>query len=185
MPASHVSHAVARRSTMRGLAATTTVCLLALAVTGCGVPDAPSPTPTALFATEDEAFAAAEETYRAYVDASNDRRSGVDGVDPQSFLGGQALEDEISVLRDLRAAGKQVVGSSTLSRFAGNEFDSTSGAVEAEACIDVSATKVMTTDGQDVTPMQRPSRVGVALNFIVVDRHPRVVDSRPDETACL
>ncbi|HOQ22628.1 MAG TPA: hypothetical protein PLN62_09415, partial [Microbacterium sp.] len=55
--------------------------LLALAlVTGCAPEPAPTPTPTG-FASDDEAFAAAEATYRAYVDALN----AVDLSDPATF----------------------------------------------------------------------------------------------------
>ena len=58
---------------------------LALAIvlgmaTGCQPEPEPSPTGP-VFATEEEAFAAAEETYRAYVDALNQ----VDLSDPETF----------------------------------------------------------------------------------------------------
>ena len=58
---------------------------LALAVvlgmtTGCQPEPTPSPSGP-VFANEEEAFAAAEETYRAYVDALNQ----VDLSDPQTF----------------------------------------------------------------------------------------------------
>lgn len=53
--------------------------LLAGALTAC-TPE-PEPTPTPPFATEAEAFAAAEATYRAYVDALN----AVDLSDPATF----------------------------------------------------------------------------------------------------
>ncbi|MET0860918.1 MAG: hypothetical protein ABW091_07810, partial [Microbacterium sp.] len=54
--------------------------LASAALSGCTPQPAPTPTPTG-FATEDEAFAAAEETYRAYVDALNQ----VDLSDPETF----------------------------------------------------------------------------------------------------
>ena len=45
---------------------------IATTVSACTPEPAPTPTPTG-FASEDEAFRAAEETYRAYVDALNAR----------------------------------------------------------------------------------------------------------------
>ncbi len=58
--------------------------VVALAVTLGATACQPEPTPTPTgpaFASEDEAFAAAEETYRAYVDALNQ----VDLSDPETF----------------------------------------------------------------------------------------------------
>ena len=49
--------------------------------TGCFAQPDPEPESTPLFASEDEAFAAAEETYRQYVDALNQ----VDLSDPETF----------------------------------------------------------------------------------------------------
>ena len=83
------------------LRATTAAVLLAasvVALTGClgSAPD-PTPTPTAVFTSEEEAFAAAEETYRAYIDAVNARRADPRSEpDPQSFLIGEAQEADIT-----------------------------------------------------------------------------------------
>ena len=93
--------------------------LLALAlVTGCAPEPAPTPTPTG-FASDDEAFAAAEATYRAYVDALN----AVDLSDPATFepvyanLSGQALADEKKSLTTMSAEGWVVSGESKVRAF--------------------------------------------------------------------
>ena len=53
-----------------------------LLLAGCApTPPGPSPEPSVVFMTDDEAFAAAEATYRAYVDALNQ----VDLSDPDTF----------------------------------------------------------------------------------------------------
>ena len=52
--------------------------MLAVLMSGCAADPSVEPTPTPTFANEDEAFAAAEATYRAYVDALNQ----VDLADP-------------------------------------------------------------------------------------------------------
>lgn len=54
--------------------------LAVVLVSGCTPTPEPTPTPTG-FANEEEAFRAAEETYRAYVDALNE----VDLADPATF----------------------------------------------------------------------------------------------------
>ena len=54
--------------------------LVMSALVGCGTPTDPAE-PTPVFTSEEQAFAAAEETYRAYVDALNQ----VDLSDPATF----------------------------------------------------------------------------------------------------
>ncbi len=65
---------------LRLAAAAAALALAAVAVTGCSTP-AGAPKPTPAFSSEAEAFAAAEATYRAYVDALN----AVDLSDPSTF----------------------------------------------------------------------------------------------------
>ncbi len=63
----------------RLLAAAAVLACVMMTTTGCFAQ--PDPEPTPLFSSEEEAFAAAEETYRAYVDALNQ----VDLSDPETF----------------------------------------------------------------------------------------------------
>lgn len=74
---------------------------IAVLLTACTPQPGPSPSPsTTGFANEEEAFAAAEATYRAYVDALNARREDPESpVDPRSFLSGHALEADIESQR--------------------------------------------------------------------------------------
>ena len=66
---------------IRRAAAAAIVLALALGMTTACQPE-PAPSPSGpVFANEEEAFAAAEETYRAYVDALNQ----VDLSDPETF----------------------------------------------------------------------------------------------------
>lgn len=64
----------------RTLASTLAAFAVVGALVGCAPSPEPTPTPTG-FASEAEAFAAAEATYRAYVDALN----AVDLSDPETF----------------------------------------------------------------------------------------------------
>ena len=63
----------------RLLAAAAVLACVIMTTTGCFAQ--PDPEPTPLFSSEEEAFAAAEETYRSYVDALNQ----VDLSDPETF----------------------------------------------------------------------------------------------------
>src|SRR5690349_16979313 len=95
----------------RVVAAALAVAVVLGTATACQPEPAPSPS-TGAFATQAEAFAAAEETYRAYVDALNERRSNPSGgLDPQTFLTGSALEVDISTQQQLDQAGLTLSGS--------------------------------------------------------------------------
>ncbi|QKJ19628.1 hypothetical protein [Microbacterium hominis] len=65
----------------RLLTSLATITATAALLCACAPPETAPPEPTPLFATDEEAFAAAEATYRAYVDALN----AVDLSDPETF----------------------------------------------------------------------------------------------------
>ncbi|QTV80967.1 hypothetical protein [Microbacterium sp. NIBRBAC000506063] len=70
----------------------------------------PEPTPTPLFSSEEEAFAAAEEVYRAYIDAMNDSRAGEEDINPNIFLTGVALELDREARATAESMGVRLVG---------------------------------------------------------------------------
>ena len=87
----------------RLLAAAAVLACVLITTTGCFAQ--PDPEPTPLFSSEEEAFAAAEATYRAYVDALNQ----VDLSDPETFeevyawtTGDANADDAQDVLPDAR-----------------------------------------------------------------------------------
>ncbi|NKF30943.1 hypothetical protein HER21_31305, partial [Pseudomonas sp. BGM005] len=83
---------------------------------GCAPPN-PSqimaPTPIPAFASEAEAFAAAEDVYRAYNEAGNTR------ADDERFLTGRALSNDLETKRLLDENGLEVVGASDVVSFKG------------------------------------------------------------------
>ena len=84
---------------------------------GSPTPSTPDPTPTPSptgFASDEEAFAAAEDTYRAYIDALSARQTGDESVDPLDFLTGQALEDAINSDRQLELEQLELSGPITV-----------------------------------------------------------------------
>src|SRR5688572_28357264 len=97
--------------------------LTAFVASGCSAsPDPAESAPS--FATEEEAFAAAEETYRAYVDALNK----VDLSDPETFeevfawTTGDANAHERETLSGMHADGWTVSGNTQIAAFRGREF---------------------------------------------------------------
>ncbi|GAB2691918.1 hypothetical protein BKA24_002289 [Microbacterium marinum] len=133
-------------------------CLAAFSLSACA-PPAPEPSPTATgFASEEEAFAAAEETYRAYVDALND----VDLADPQTFeplfalTTGELNDLDRRTFSEMHAAGQSVSGETRI--LAINGLRSDGNEVDIESCIDVSNVDVRDANGTSLVSADRPDR---------------------------
>ncbi len=138
--------------------------------TGCRPEPAPSPTATG-FANEAEAFAAAEATYRAYVDALNQ----VDLSDPESFEAvyawttGELNASDRKNFSAWHADGYSKSGDAkvaTVARtsargLAGDEFE-----VDLDVCYDVSAVDVRDIDGQSVVATDRPDVQRLTISLV-------------------
>jgi hypothetical protein len=141
----------------RVAAATVAVAMVILVATGCQPEPAPSPS-AAAFATEAEAFAAAEETYRAYVDALNQ----VDLSDPETFEAvyawttGELNSSDRKGLTNYHADGVTVSGDSRISLL--NPKSLEVDAVELAACLDVSEVEVVDGEGSSLVD---PDRIDV------------------------
>ncbi|NLP85558.1 hypothetical protein HF576_17095 [Microbacterium sp. CFH 90308] len=140
-------------------------------LTGClGSPPEPTPTPPAVFASEAEAFAAAEETYRAYIDAVNARRDDLASEpDPQSFLIGEALEADLKSLREFEELGIQIEGDTEIVAIEPISADVKTGATLLETCYDVSNARIINDAGEDVTVADRDPRLLLSVRFAYVD----------------
>lgn len=137
---------------------------------GCTPEAAPTPLPlpTATgFASDEEAFAAAEATYRAYVDALND----VDLADPSTFepvrgwLTGEALSESDRSLSGLRAQQLRVVGETAIHRIA-PQLVYRDG-VTIQACLDVTAVDLLDSDGESVVAHDRPDRQPLEVRLVI------------------
>lgn len=135
---------------------------------GCAPGPTPVPTSTPAFASEEEAFAAAEEVYRAYNEAANERRAGALHADPQRFLAGAALEADIDTQNKLVSNGLAAVGTATIDSVARevSEFSANAVTIRLTVCTDVSALSLLDGAGVNVTPAERGNTV--ALNVILV-----------------
>ena len=141
-------------------AAAALVLALALGMTTACQPE-PAPSPSGpVFANEEEAFAAAEETYRAYVDALNQ----VDLSDPETFEAvyawttGELNASDRKGLTNYHADGVTVSGDSVIVLLEPESFDSSTDSVELAACLDVSAVEVSDKNGESVVD---PDRIDV------------------------
>lgn len=144
------------------------VTLTALATTGgCSASPEPKPTPTPLFASEEEAFAAAEEVYREYNEAVNAERRGASEPDPRDYLIGLALEGDTDARNELRDRGLTIDGDGLVAAFDEEEVElAPSPRVVAIACLDVSGTRVLDQTGQDVTPAEREAHVPLQVTML-------------------
>lgn len=130
----------------------------------------PQPTPTPTFTSEAEAFAAAEATYRAYVDALNQ----VDLADPETFEAvyawttGEANVEGRELFSRMHADGWSVDGASVVSRV--EPLVAESDALAIGACLDVSAVDVRDTSGASVVSGSRPDHQSIRVEFILEPR---------------
>lgn len=152
----------------RVAAAAVALALVVGMTTGCQPEPTPSPSGP-VFANEDEAFAAAEETYRAYVDALNQ----VDLSDPETFEAvyawttGEANANERKTLTQMHADGWQVSGSTAISGFHGQTAElKTPAGVEAIVCSDVTKVSVIDANGQSMVSDERPDVYALSVEFI-------------------
>lgn len=154
-----------------------------VAVSGCSVSaePSPSPTPTAAFSSEEEAFAAAEEVYRAYIDAFN----GIDFRDPSTFeaalelTAGDYAATERKSLSEMHAEGYVRGGDVAIITFVPISAEGTQ--IQAQTCNDVSQTTFTDADGDSLVPPDRPNRVALDLEFEVADGTVLLVDAVPRE----
>lgn len=156
-----------------------TICtgMILAALVGCAPESKPSPTPTPAFASEAEAFAAAEEVYRAYNDALNAKRGGDAEADPTFYLTGLALESDIDAAQYFDQRGLQLRGDGEIIFFHGESAALDPGSITAEICLDVSATRVMTNEGVDETPVDRMPRVLLTVVFVWSDPELQIANS--------
>ncbi|HET8928085.1 MAG TPA: hypothetical protein VFN24_09715 [Microbacterium sp.] len=142
----------------------------ALLLSGCDGSPRPAPsTSTPLFADEAEAFAAAEATYRAYVDALN----AVDLSDPATFepvfalTTGEANAEAKESFSRMHADRWQVKGESTIDDVL--DIKATIAGVPMvalAACLNVSDVTVTDSQGNSVVEDNRPDVQSIRVELI-------------------
>lgn len=136
-------------------------------LSGCTPTAEPTPTPSPAFSSEEEAFAAAEATYRAYVEASN----ATDLSDPASFEGlfawlrDEALTSARKNFSRFHAEGWKRAGDTSFDRFTPLSFDGESATVLL--CVDASAVTLWDGSG-NVVSSGRPDRQPVEVQLVAV-----------------
>ncbi|MFB9641344.1 hypothetical protein [Agromyces lapidis] len=161
---------------------------LALVLSACTPEAEPAPEPTAtastapIFASDEEALAAAVEAYEAYAAASDaiaaDGGAGPERID--AFVTSAFAEILYEEFRALRTAGGHLEGSGTFDTVSLAQHEQVDGAVHVTLyfCQDVTNVRAISADGKDVTPASRPDRVPSQGNFVTngLDPDALVVD---------
>lgn len=138
----------------------------ALTLTAC-VPDDPAPTPvpspsraTPLFATDEEALAAAEKVYREYLAVV--ARGDVDSL--RLLTSSSWFAEEQSGLDELSRRGLHFTGESQLRELTlqSRNFDQ----MTTYACLDMSGSRLLDQAGNDVTPSTRSDLSLFAVDFV-------------------
>ncbi|MGR2753615.1 hypothetical protein [Agromyces arachidis] len=156
-------------------------CLLALGAVACSSPEAreadasaaatPAPATGAepIFASDEEALAAAVEAYEEYARVSAQvANSGGIGADAISeFVSAEfndAVQREFAALRDsgLRMAGENVYYNPRLE-------ERNSGRVSVIFCRDISGTRLIRADGTDATPPDRDLIQATRVEFATIE----------------
>ncbi|WP_150308324.1 hypothetical protein [Planctomonas psychrotolerans] len=167
--------AVAYRVAMERVRARARLCgaaaclILGGALFGCAAPETvPTPTPTAstpatVFASEEEALAAAEKAYADYL-AMSDRIGREGGANPERLQGSltkEFLESEVAGFNDFAARGLRLVGESQSYgyRLQSVSLNPEQFELRLYACLDVSGTDVVDRAGSSVVPADRDLRV--------------------------
>ncbi|MFT4213490.1 MAG: hypothetical protein QM622_01760 [Microbacterium sp.] len=168
---------------VRCAAAVLAAAVLSVVLVACVPEPEPSPSPTG-FASEEEAFAAAEATYRAYVDAGNARREDPDSLpDPTVFLTGAALTAELASEQKFDDAGVSLKGDLTVHSI--QEVSATQSNVELDTCIDASLTRVIEVEtGADVTPAERDDIFGMTIQIVWSPTGPLISSTTPNDDQC-
>lgn len=151
---------------------------------GCTPGPAPKPTLTPMFTSEADAFKAAEQVYRDYVDAANAAQNGDKSASPKKYLAGTAFDEDVQSDRDFEAAGLRITGQSTVKSFEAKEYDGRSQAVDAVACLDVSGSRVVNGAGQDVTPANRAPFASIKVRLVPGRDSLKIVKLAPSTDPC-
>lgn len=170
----------------------------ALVLTGCTseprIPAAePQPTAAPLFATDEEALAAATAAYEEYLAVLNAASSApTEGIeDASDLVSSEHFLELQSTIDELVAQGVRAEGGTELTRTVLQQHSVDSGSlttVVIYACLDVSRVRLLDLEGEDVTPTDRNETADLEVEFEAgTDEHLVVTrsDAWPAGTVCL
>ncbi len=172
---------------MRAPTSIATIALAALLLSGClpqqsTVTPTPAPSSTPVFASDEEALAAATAAYAAYL-AMSDKIAADGGTNPERlkpFVTAEWLKRETEVFNVFAARGITQSGFTSFTNATIQQYSDNS--VSMYVCTDSSDTRVHSSDGVDVTPADRNNLSSLEVTFdvtVVPDRELRLGGNEP------
>lgn len=170
---------------MRKLPSVAALALIGLLLTGCVPGDAgPTPTPvpssTPVFASDEEALAAAEAAYAAYQAEVDRALATYETGGLASVASGDALATAEESASNYQAAGKKLTGTSeidSLSLTQGGVASASGDLIQIYACLDISKTDVVDASGSSVVVEGRQLRYPVVVDLRIGPDNRLLVDS--------
>ena len=158
---------------------------LLLGAVGCtaapkSAPPSPTPTVAPIFASDEEAHAAATQAYANYLDMSSliAHDGGANPSRMTSVAVGEALETEIQTLEGMSEAGTVGVGVLNFDTLTLQSADLASGMLSAYVCLDVSESDVIDRSGVSVVAVDRVERLPLEIGFIFESANQRLLLER-------
>ncbi|MFB8190919.1 hypothetical protein ACFC14_16500 [Microbacterium sp. NPDC055988] len=172
----------------RSFARTAALTSALLLLVGCTPDPPPSPTPTPAFASEEEAFAAAEASFDRYTRALN----GIDTSNPETFealfdlSSGSVEKADRENFSSMHAEGQSIEGETRILSFSGLRSDVPLRSVTAAVCLDVGNVSVVNPDGTSAVNPNRPDVYALEVTFQATQAGTLLVDSATptDEFEC-
>jgi len=157
----------------------------ALLLAGCSgdapiVLPKPDPTTAPVFATDEDALAAAEVAYGEYLKAS-DAITAKDGADPNTigeYVHNEYLPEVLESFEDLRSdnlhsEGKLAFEGMTLQQY--TDDLSNSATISVYVCVVATDARLLNENNEDVTPVERDNRVPLEVTFQSEERQPNLL----------
>lgn len=159
------------------VAALAGVALVSAGVTGCsGPPSAPAVSPTSTrtpyeptFASLDEAFQAAVDSFSKYVDVSN--QIGAEGGVEASRLLTVVVDndwaaEELATFNEMETYGTRLEGGMTFTKPRLFQYQDVDDLIQMYACADVSGAQIVNEAGENVTP-ERQDTIPLLVSFSI------------------
>jgi len=138
----------------------------------------PEPSSTPLFASEEEALAAATEAYAAYL-AMSDTITSEGGARPERikpFVSEEQYERELIGFEAYGDQGNHSEGSSQVDSPKLQAYDAATSRVSIYICLDLSGTRVVGPTGETVSPPEASGRLPIEASFVNGSEATIVVD---------
>lgn len=162
---------------MRSVLVAAGAAVLLVVLSGCDGPPphvtpVPTPSVTPVFASDEEALAAAEESYAAYLAVSDQifAEGGVDADRLRTVATGTFLEASLQGFQEVQASGWHSTGVSKSDSYQLQKVEP-AGLLSVYLCTDVSDIDVLDSTGQSVVSPDRPNRTLFEVTFEVADTH--------------